>query len=235
MTSFNGNYIEYPDRYYAAKEARIRANANLTRSRKLDAAIAGESEEFRCWLRDTLPTSLEALRVASGAEWTDSNYTVENGPANQAYKAAWKLWIDRNPKLPEWMRESLQQWGGLTDKQLAVAKRIWAEHAGKLAKRDAADAERRANATAWTTGRQIVTGTIQSTKVTTNDFGTTFKMILQTASGSRLWTSIPRALLNDRYDNLAELKGQTVTIKVTVEPSKDDPTFAFGSRPNVAA
>jgi len=34
------------------------------------------------------------------------------------------------------------------------------------------------------------------------------------------------------WNNLETIKGQTVTFKVTIEPKQEDPTFAFGKRPN---
>lgn len=78
------------------------------------------------------------------------------------------------------------------------------------------------------TGRVVVSGEILSTKVQESQFGMTEKMLVKTTDGWKLWCTVPAALDSTE-------RGTKVTLKVTVEPSNDDPKFAFGKRPTLWA
>jgi hypothetical protein len=231
------DHVENPAAYEAAIHRRIQANANTTRRRKLDAAIATDSPEFRAWLLGQITPELEALRLASQDEFDQSFQST--GPAAKAYHAAWDAFRKRTGPVPEFLRDSLDNWGGLTEKQLAFARKIFAERIAKSETRDAAEAERRANATPWAAGRQEVTGVVQSARwesFSVNRWASTtsLKALLLLADGRKLWTTIPARLhpADGSEEGAKALKGTTVSIKVTVELSKDDPTMGFGKRPN---
>lgn len=76
-------------------------------------------------------------------------------------------------------------------------------------------------------GRQTVTGTVLSTKVQESIYGATLKMLLKLTNGSRVWLTVPR--------KATVTKGDSVTVTATFEVSKDDKSFAFGSRPEITA
>ena len=74
-------------------------------------------------------------------------------------------------------------------------------------------------------GRQTVTGVILSTKTVEGFYGTTLKMLVKLENNSRVWLTVPSKATADR--------GDTITVTATFEVSKDDKSFAFGSRPSL--
>lgn len=109
-------------------------------------------------------------------------------------------------------------------------------------------------------GRVVVTGEITSTKTVENDFGTAFKILVKDDSGYKVWVSLPKAQADEAYNEflsahpepytygssvwfegssnesgLTGVKGRRITFTATLEPSKDDVAFAFGSRPTKGA
>jgi hypothetical protein len=237
-------HVEYPTAWLDAKAARIKANANTTRRRKLLAAIEGDSEHFRCWLLDTLPADLEALRVASQAA-CDANEDDAN-VAERVYQKAWSDFRKRYGPLPEFLRESMQEWGGLTDGQLAFARRKFAEQAKRAEGRDEAENARRASAPHWQPGRQSFVGTVQSVRVEEiavafHHSATVVKGLVTLDDGRKLWTSLPKDACwigveeNDMPRQYEELKGMRLEMTATIEVSEDDPTMAFGKRPALGA
>ena len=56
-----------------------------------------------------------------------------------------------------------------------------------------------------------------------SQFGITWKMLVKLAGGSKVWCTVPAGSEATR--------GDVITFKATFEVSKDDPSFAFGSRP----
>jgi hypothetical protein len=110
------------------------------------------------------------------------------------------------------------------------------------------------------TGRVAVTGEIVSTKIVESEYGTSFKILVKDDAGYKVWCSLPKAqmieaenefleanpepytygysvwftgAIND--DRLTGVKGRRITFTATLEPSKDDVAFAFGSRPTKGA
>jgi len=134
---------------------------------------------------------------------------------------------------PEWLWDAVMEWGGLTEKQAAVAIKIMNGNKEREAKRAAERAERQANATPWTPGRQDVTATILSTREEEGEYGVSIKGLFQTADGAMLWMTVPAAIGDTYRWDKKELRGKVVSFRVTVTPSKDDPTFGFGKRPTV--
>jgi hypothetical protein len=229
--------VQYPSAWLAAKDARIKANANKTRRRKLEAAVANDPEEFRCWLFDRTPPELDALRAASQAEW-EKSYD-EHAPAYVAYEKACKAWRKRVGDLPAFLREAMDNWGGLTDGQLAFARKAYARNVERADGRDAEENARRARAPHWTAGRETIEGVVQTareheTQVAWNASAFAIKGLLLLDDGRKIWTSIPKHLWPDadgETPTYKRLRGMRLTFAVTVQPSEDDPSMAFGSRP----
>lgn len=77
------------------------------------------------------------------------------------------------------------------------------------------------------TGKVTVTGEVLTIKPVVNDWGMTVKTLVKDDQGFKVWCTLPKAI------GAAE-RGQRVQFSVTLEPSKDDPSFAFGKRPSKA-
>lgn len=129
----------------------------------------------------------------------------------------------------------LHQYGSLTDKQVAAAERSISQ----IKDRQAQEPEVWVNAPE---GRIDVTGQILAIKNVESFYGTQTKMLVKVeADGGhwKLWTTYPSSLYG-QWDDEAEAytddaeKGDVIKMTVTVEPSDDDPFFAFGKRPTKA-
>lgn len=141
-----------------------------------------------------------------------------------------------------------------TDKMVAASR-------AKMEKRTAKKIEDAASPAP--SGRVAVTGEIVSAKATENDFGTAYKILVKDDAGFKVWVSIPSAQRGEAYDlfwgqvedagyslrdfgpdcwflgttdgKFTGVKGRRITFTATLEPSKDDAAFAFGSRPTKGA
>jgi hypothetical protein len=105
-------------------------------------------------------------------------------------------------------------------------------------------------------GRQVVTGEIVGTKIVEGDYGTAYKITVKDDRGFRIYVSLPKAQADEAYDQwFAEhpepytygpacwflgidghdddhgIKGRRITFTATLEQSRDDASFGFGSRP----
>src|SRR6478752_754342 len=107
------------------------------------------------------------------------------------------------------------------------------------------------------TGRVAVTGEVVSAKVQEGDYGTNYKILVKDDQGFKVWVSLPseqRSQQHDDFydwvqakgsyigdfgpwcfflgtDDFAGVKGRRITFTATLTPSRDDVSFAFGSRP----
>lgn len=79
---------------------------------------------------------------------------------------------------------------------------------------------------AWEAGRQVVTGEVATRRGQDTQFGYVVKLRIVDAEGRGLWVTEPASIQCE--------VGDKVTMTVTVEPSQDDHTFAFGKRPSKA-
>jgi len=85
------------------------------------------------------------------------------------------------------------------------------------------------NAVPTSKDRITLIGQIQKTKLVTHQYGSTYKMILLSDEGYKLYGSIPNTLLQD-YD-ISEMEGLRITFDATVEQSDGDKYFGFFKRP----
>lgn len=118
----------------------------------------------------------------------------------------------------------LNQYGSLSDRQVTAVIASVARDKAYAVTQAASAVEVKGNAP---TGRTTVTGTVLSTKYQDSDFGPTLKMLLKLENNSRVWLTAPSKYTID--------KGDTVTVTATWSPSKDDTSFAFGSRPTMVS
>jgi hypothetical protein len=116
----------------------------------------------------------------------------------------------------------LDRYGDLSEKQVAAVVASLARDVEWAVKRATEAAEPKGDAPS---GRTEVTGTVLSMKEHENAFGFTMKMTLKLTNGARVWVTAPGS------ESLE--KGDVVTLRATWTPSKDDKSFAFGSRPHL--
>lgn len=112
----------------------------------------------------------------------------------------------------------------LSEKQVAAVLRTL----DQIEDRQREKAERMATAQPAPSGKAQVVGRVLSIKDYENDYGVTWKMIVEDDRGFRVFVSVPRAI-----DDVE--RGDRVTFVATLTPADDDPTFAFGKRPTKAA
>lgn len=79
--------------------------------------------------------------------------------------------------------------------------------------------------------RMTLVGQIQKIKIVEHQFGFTWKMILLSDSGYKLYGSIPTKLLEDFNYNKSKLEGLQISFDATVEQSERDKYFGFFKRP----
>jgi hypothetical protein len=91
---------------------------------------------------------------------------------------------------------------------------------------EAAKAAEKAAAADCPTGRIEITGKVLTIKSQETMYGWATKMLVEHATGFKVWGTLP--------SNLTVEKGDTVAFTAMVEPSKDDAKFGFYSRPTKA-
>lgn len=138
--------------------------------------------------------------------------------------------------------DKFRRYGELSDRQIeSVETAIVRQTArdDKIAARQAEDAKIAASGVRVPEGRQTITAEIVSIKEKDTDFGITWKVLLRSADGWKVYATLPTnlsdwALDQHREDWFDALLHRTVTMTVTIKPSDDDPLFGFGSRPTKA-
>lgn len=120
----------------------------------------------------------------------------------------------------------LRMYGDLSERQVAAVR--------KSVERDAEYAARKAleevapPAGPVPTGRVEIEGKVVGIKWTEDyGYGSTKKLMIQLANGSKVWVSEPAAINTER--------GDVVVLTCTIEASHDDQTFGFGKRPSKAS
>jgi hypothetical protein len=114
----------------------------------------------------------------------------------------------------------LDKYGDLSVNQVSAVLKSMQRDVEYAAKRAVEALEPKVDAP---TGRVDVAGVILGLKWQTSDFGEQLKMTVKLDTGARVWVSAP-----GKYS--LEV-GDTVQFRATFEPSKDDKSFAFGTRP----
>jgi len=136
------------------------------------------------------------------------------------------------------IENKLYRWGDISEKQEAFVLRLHKEGQEKLTKAKRREEERAARVATMEPleeGRYEMTGKVVSTKTVENDFGVSFKMLVELPTGHRVFGSIPSALLETETGFLSpeELRGETVTFTARVQRKEVD--FGFFSRPSKAS
>lgn len=116
----------------------------------------------------------------------------------------------------------LNQYGSLSERQVAAVIKSLARDVENVSRKAAEAAEVKGDAPE---GRVTVTGVILSTKDVESVYGWTRKMLVKLENNSRVWVTVP--------SKAGAEKGDTITFTATFTVSKDDKSFAFGSRPTL--
>lgn len=176
---------------------------------KREAAKIKKAEN-RIAKREALATKKRDEFIAAHPEITD-------------YLTALESEVHKNNDFVRDVLNKLDRYGSLSDAQLAAIPGSLARDefiAARTAKRE----EEKANAGPAPIGRHEVTGTIVHTKWQDSDWGTTKKILVVLTNGSRVWSSVP--------SNASGNTGDVLTFRATFTV-KDDPHFAFASRPHL--
>jgi hypothetical protein len=244
------------DRSAAEKHAH---NRRLARERRLAKAEEKRMVEVRkmeakqAALKEAAPDVYEFLMGVVINPFAD----FEQEPTNEEYHEGMKR--AEKSSFIRAMAESLlwvsQADKPFTEKMIEAVRKTIAQRA----ERAVVDAAR----PAVPEGRVQITGTILSTKIVEGDYGTAYKILVEDETGFRVYGSLAKSLVDFFSDefyttheegiqykvgytvwfegssNEPELykgvKGRKITFSATVEPSKDDKSFGFFSRPTKAA
>ena len=126
----------------------------------------------------------------------------------------------------------LVKYGSVSEKQIDFLGKLVNQIDGAKQARIEKEAERaaeKANASPVPDDneRHIVAGVVLSTKYVDTMYGESFKMLLKTEEGYKLWGTVPSAI-----DNLD--RGDKISFVARLERSKDDDYFGFYKRPSKA-
>jgi hypothetical protein len=189
----------------------------------------------------------ERLKLVRIMEGHQAHLQAE-APDVYEYLMAFDLDTDKHSFLRN-MAEVLRYVGpsrAFTPKMIEASRSAIAAEAAKLAEQAAHPAP---------SGRVAVTGEVVSAKVVEGDYGTAYKVLVKDDQGFKVWCSLPKAQVEQAIEEYNEthpepytwgpacwllgadgttetgIKGRRITFTATLEPSRDDKSFAFGSRP----
>jgi hypothetical protein len=160
----------------------------------------------------------------------------------EAHRAE-QVWFESNGDNPDYGRgrQFAQRWGSamticdivsrlikygsISDKALNFVRILVDRHDGFAKRMEQREAEREA-AAPCPAGRVVVEGTVLKVEARETSFGMVTKMTVKATEGFIVWMSVP--------SSMAVTRGETIKVKVTLEPSATDPKFGFGKRPIAA-
>lgn len=217
-------------------KAMAKARRDAKREEERLAKLAKRDAAWQA-LKDEHPAVWELLSSIAGVSvpFTDSMYDQARPERNSFILAMVdKLWaLDERP---------------LTANMIAALEREASKRAGQQAEAAAHPAP---------AGRVVVTGEVVGTKVVEGDYGTSYKVTVKDDQGFRVYVSLPKAQADQAFDEWHAshsekftwgpdcwflgtdseqgVKGRRITFTATLQPSDNDASFAFGSRPTKGA
>lgn len=128
----------------------------------------------------------------------------------------------------------------LSPRQADAVRRCAAWDAERKAKAEARAAEasaRRAAGVTAPSGKRTVTGTVVSVKFEDSSFGAggVYKMLVKLDDGARIYSTVPskiRDVNRTTQGNLCGLRDARISLTATFQPSRQDATFGYASRPS---
>lgn len=130
--------------------------------------------------------------------------------------------IHANNRFAKDVLAKLDQYGDLSDKQVSAVVSSLRRDVEFAERRAREDAEPKGDAPS---GRVEVTGKVLSIQARASDWGISLKMLVKLENNAKVWCTVPSRETIER--------GDTITFRATFEVSKDDKSFAFGSRPTL--
>lgn len=240
----------------AEKWCHERAVRKAQRERKAEAkrqAILAKRDAKQAALKASDPDVYEFLmNVDLGPVYTDFASYDEYAVAEANWSTLEKDSFVR--AMAEHLRHAAEAEKPFTANMVAAVRKVAERRAGQAAESAAHPAP---------SGRVVVTGTITSAKMVDSDYGTAYKILVTDDAGHKVWCSLPKAQADEAMGDFYEaveanghsiydfgsgvwflgtegeqyngIKGRRITFTATLEPSKDDVAFAFGSRPSKGA
>lgn len=211
-------------------------------ARRVELAAAAVASYEKYLAGAPARSAASAKRAAKRAEERAAKAAVraaEEAARADAEATVWAATVTANPELADLAgaryAEAEGFAGSMRDRYLAKAmteKQIAA--AVELVRRDRAQAGAHAalleSGVTAPTGRVTVTGTVTAAWMKDTDYGTAYKMRVETADGWTVAGTIPKAL----DGTLEEMRGRTVTLLATITPDKSDRTHGWYSHPTKA-
>ncbi|WMI33137.1 hypothetical protein SEA_RIKSENGUPTA_41 [Microbacterium phage RikSengupta] len=222
-----GDYIS-DNREDAEKWCHVRALAKANRERKANAKAQAA--------RDARDARVEALKVTDADVVTMLQKIYDD--ENEAYQTGDYSKVSKSEFLRDMASKLFNASGKDLSENMLVALR-------KVVAREAEKAVAQAALPALVEGRREVVGKVVSTKTVEGDYGTSYKMLVELADGTRIFGSIPNNLWNEveflgAYRKSAwnetdgvmtKLVGMELKFTATIEASKNDKSFGFFKRP----
>lgn len=228
-----GAHCIYTALYYHAK-TNVYIRTGMDCAEKMDMADAGRFRSFRAGVK----SAMEAMAGKRKAKFILEEHGL--GQCWDVYESQYQP-SDKFPVVTT--RDivgKLIKYGSISEKQVEFLKRLLKEinnapaiEAQRQAEKDAAE-----NAPE---GRKTFQAEVISTKVVYSQYGEQIKMLAKAINGGwKVWCTVPSALSivdvvtgeDGGRIQRGLVRGDVIEVTATLTPSKDDPKFCFGSRPN---
>lgn len=221
-----GSRSEYERKQLLAQAIRERQRAEWTAQAPVNAEIAA---------------FLRAVSTTDYITFSDDSddATITGRPFREAFPAV----SGGTTAFLSSLDSKLHRYGNLSDKQVAAVAKIKARNDEWLAQRAAKTAAME-DVAPLIEGKRSIEGEIVSTKIVSNDYGSTLKMLVKLDDGTKVFGSVPVSIEELTYSSIAadgmtvidglDLVGQRVAFNATVERSRDDQHFGFFKRPTKA-
>lgn len=242
----------FDNRAQAEKWCHVRAMAKANRDRKRAAEQQAKQELMERNQQALKNTDAEVYEFLMGIVIEDDTQhmfaTYEEWAAQaQQVKLEKDGFIRSMAETLRWVGPSKP----FTPNMIAAVRRTMERRAARAAEAEANPAP---------SGRVVVRGEIVSVKIKEADFGVAYKILVKDERGFKVWCSLPKAQADEAYNQFIDqveangssihhfgpsvwfegtydeseykgVKGRGITFTATLEPSADDKSFAFGSRP----
>ena len=144
-----------------------------------------------------------------------------------------------NHRITQDIRRRVIRWPAtqLSQAQIVLLKRLPGQEADRAERKAREDEQKRP--VPKTDERLLIEGMILTTKVQDSDFGSQLKMLVRVEMDDdgffKLWGTVPAAIEDLLHGPEAlTLRGSRISFCAKIQPSRDDPSFGFFSRPTKA-
>ncbi len=193
-----------------------------TADRDLIVAVKANQKERRAVAKQARNEARAARRTSTAAE----RFAALPAALHEAFNDC------DHPIVADVARRAREH-GSVTPRQADLVLRLYAEYIGR---RDAVGCALPPPVAAPVSAERVtLEGVILGTRAQESMYGTVLKMLIafRTPLGQwKAWSTVPQFAYDQRQaEGRESLKGMRLALTARVEPSKDDPCFAFLSRP----